>query len=141
MFRSLMAVLAGYVTVAILTMAATLVATRAIIAVEDPGPNTPDRTVLLLGITLSASVLAAIAGGFIAGSIASQAQSRHALALAGTLLFLGMLSASQPHPGYPIWYGWLLAPVVASGALIGGAISATRVSRKREAQRTRAAGA
>ena len=137
MFRFIVAVVVGYLVMAVLVVAAFSVA---VVAPDFAfRADSLDVTAGWLVWTLAASVVAAGAGGFVAAVVARRRSA--ATALAGLVLGAGLLSAvgnlakewpageSAARPNVPeraaravqpVWYSFLLPVLGAGGVLAGG---------------------
>ena len=118
MFKSLGAVLVGFLTMVVLILVATPVA--ATLLLKDPAQR---PTPAYLAVNLLDGFVFAVFGGWIAARLAPGAPVWHAGALAGLVLLLGVATAAQGgavRAGQPQWYAWMLPFVGAGGALLGG---------------------
>lgn len=102
--RSILAVLAGYLTLAILTMA-----TIALLGVFFPnqyGAETATPSVGWIVFNLVYSALFVIVGGYLTARLAPKAPQAHALVLGGimALLALGGLLTAEAGGPQPMWY-------------------------------------
>jgi hypothetical protein len=127
MARSVMAVIAGYVLMALLVMAASTivgVAFPAAFATQDGRPVLPGLG--WYAVSLVYSFASALAGGHACARLARRAELAHAAALALLLAALGtsMLLSGSGAEGVPAWWsaGELAAGV--AGVLLGGLIRA-----------------
>lgn len=125
MGRSVFAVVAGYVFMAFLVMAAsTLLSVVAPDAFSPPGGSPRLPGLGWYALNLGYSFAFAIAGGHTCARLARRAEMAHAGALAALLaaLGLGLVFSSPPH--IPWW--WTLGEIVAgvAGVLLGGLIRA-----------------
>ena len=123
MLNSVVAVLAGYIVLAVIVMLGTALAVRAILrqlpsALRAPAPGY--LTTAYLAANLAASALAAVAAGFVTAAIAGHARLSHGLALAGVMVVLSLLSMQQAGASEPRWYQLVLATVMPAIA-VGGA--------------------
>ena len=115
--RSLIAILAGYFSMAILVMAM-LFAAKAV--APDFVPDTPEQiTRGYLAFNLVVSALAAIFGGIMAAKVAGRAPFSHSLMLALAALVLGIwytrtMWSQSPH-GYLLGLMAITAPSIALG--------------------------
>lgn len=127
MLRSILAVLAGYVTLVLgvtSTLAILFFVARDAFPTE-PGPWTGPRWVLVVEIVSGLAV--AVLGGYVCALVARRRELAHGLALAGVALLLGILSATMEQGGKPLWssIGVALAGVI--GIPIGAAWRAAHV--------------
>jgi peptidoglycan/LPS O-acetylase OafA/YrhL len=125
MFQSIVAIIAGFLTTAVLVMAGTAVAS----AVMLPGRTAGETTVVptpYLSVNLVLSILAAIAGGYVCGWIAPRHPFSHAAILAGVFGLLSLYTAvtTGAAPGQPHWYPWVIGTICVAGVLAGGALRA-----------------
>lgn len=117
MVRSIVGVIAGFVVMALLTMLATAVAAKAMLA---GGGNPPLPTRPYLAVNLAYSAAFAALGGYLSAVIAARAPVGHALVLAGLLLITGIYSFALNQPGQPRWYAATLIGLGPLSALLGG---------------------
>lgn len=124
MLQSLLAVVAGFLTMAVLVGVATAAAVRTMLQPAAPGAL-PNVTPAYLTVNLAYSALAAIAGGFVTGRLGAEAPLIHAAVLAGLAFVMSVLSARQYAGTQPRWYQNVL--MVGSPLLIlaGGGLSTT----------------
>jgi hypothetical protein len=127
MGRSILAVVAGYVLMAVLVMAASTivgVAFPGAFATADGKPILPDLG--WYALTLAYSFAAALAGGHACARLARHAELAHAGALALLLLALGLslLFAGSGAEGVPVWWTGGEVAVGIAGVLLGGFIRA-----------------
>lgn len=118
MFRSVVAVFAGFLAIVVLVLASAPVIAKLL------PPATAERPTrgYLLANLLTGFGFAGV-GGWIAAHIAAVGPHWHAIALAALVLTLGIVTAAQggaARAGQPVWYGWVLPFVGAAGALLGG---------------------
>jgi len=119
MFRSIGAVILGFLSLVILVLVTTPVAVKLLL--KDPSQR---PTPAYLFVNLLFGFACAAAGGWIAGHLAHHARLAHAAALATIVLLLGTWTAAQGgavRAGQPLWYAWTLPFIGAVGALVGGA--------------------
>jgi hypothetical protein len=115
--RAFLALLAGFVTMAILVMAITAALARLTPGwVGEQGNPRPGYIFVNLGY----SFLAAAAGGYVAAWAAAANPLIHVLALAIVVLVLAGLSALQSRGKQPIWYALALVAISPIGVLAGG---------------------
>jgi len=110
-----MAVLTGYVMMAMIVILATLAAVPLMLG-NAYGALTSGYIVVNLLYNLGAAVV----GGYIAAKVAMRAPMVHAGILAALLVSLYALSGFRAEPGQPGWYPAAIAAVGAGGALAGG---------------------
>ncbi|MGH7533767.1 MAG: hypothetical protein ACREL4_10790 [Gemmatimonadales bacterium] len=126
MFRSLLAVLAGYAAMAAFVIIATILAVRFILRIPASAMRSMDPTALsrpYLIANITASALAALIGGRITGAIADHAPVAHGLALAALMVAFGLLSARQSGAAQPRWYRTLLVTAMPALAVAGAALA------------------
>ena len=121
MFRSICAVLAGYLVMAISTVICVGLLDR-YMAEEfqaiDMQKTPPTPAVL---VNLGFSTLCAVAGGFTTSFVAGRNHFLHGASFAGMVFVFGMLYGIQSHGGpQPIWYLAVL-PFLGTGGVIAGA--------------------
>lgn len=136
MLRSILAVIAGFAVMVVITM---LLVPIALAMGTDRvfKPGTYDAAPLLLGLDMILGIIAALAGGAVCALIARS--RRPAAVLACFVLVMGVISAlidsKRPDPGpragpvsfqeamqkgrHPVWYSWTLPVIGAAGVLIG----------------------
>ncbi len=135
MIRSIGALVAGYLTMALLVIVGSL----SVAAVLLPGgiARAAPVTTEYLVANLAVSFAAAVAGGWVAGWLAGERPLRHGAILAAIVLTMGLAAAAlapraaDPAERPPAWYPWAVAAVGSTGTLLGGFL--------RSAQRRRAA--
>ena len=127
MLHSILAVLGGFATMAILVMVGTMLATAALVpgglARTRSGENGGPVPNGYLAANLIISLLAAIAGGWVTVHIAGTQRREHTFALAGFVFFMSlvtMLQSRKKATGQPPWYLWVIAVIGLCGVFIGG---------------------
>lgn len=115
--RAFLALLAGFLTMALMVAAATAVLSKYI--PEWTGTPGQPRAGYIF-VNLGYSFAAAIAGGYVTAWIATDNPLVHALALALIVLLLAAVSAVQQRGQQPIWYQLLLVAVTPAGVVLGG---------------------
>jgi hypothetical protein len=122
MLRSILSVVAGFVAMAALVMAATIVSARLMLGVrgrEQMMKAKPTPAYLTVNLIYSAAF--AGFGGFLTATLAGFAPLAHALALAGLLLLLGIASVfKRGRSGQPEWYSFVLLGLGPVCASLGG---------------------
>jgi hypothetical protein len=118
--RSVLAVLAGFALMISLVIACNLLATR---AMNIPGHPTPGYLV----VSAAFSLLAAVAGGWLAARLSGYNPMHHALALAMLLGLLSLAMLIEPSPAQPYGYQLLMAALPPFAALTGGYLAARRM--------------
>jgi hypothetical protein len=122
--RAFLALLAGFVSMALLVGAVTAVVMK--LAPAWVGPtNTPGTGYVIFN--LGYSLAAAAIGGYITAWLVRDNPLIHALALALIVLLLAALSALQQRGMQPIWYQLLLTALTPVGVM-AGALLQLRVS-------------
>lgn len=111
--RSILGILAGYSTIALLTIALLSLAGFA---------SSPGALVTL--IILAAGIFFAGVGGYVTGMAVPGGEIRHGFALGVLLTLLGMFSAIQNYGAEPLWFQIALVLGVLPAALIGGYLRA-----------------
>ena len=121
MKRSIIAVLAGYVTMVVavgIGLALLLVAFGDGFAPpEEPRPFDGPAYILVLEVVVSA--LAALAGGYVCAWIARRNELAHALGLLGLMVPLSVLSAVGEAGLKPLWSSIAVALVGVGGVVLG----------------------
>lgn len=121
MLRSIGAVVAGYLTMAVGVLV--VVGIGAALLVDDP--EAPGNA--YLAFNLGASVLAAAGGGWVTRRLAVRSPVKHVLALAAAVLLLGLAMAmGGPAASQPAWYPATMSVLGAAGVLAGGILGARR---------------
>ncbi len=128
MLRSILAVVAGYIVIAAVTMLTTVLAALAAgVPLEMPGPDSPPPPAAYLAGNIAGSALAAVLGGVAAARIALRHRRGHAFALAALVFVLGVTYALTSAGPAPAWYFWLLPVLGALGVSLGGVIATRRL--------------
>lgn len=128
MLRSILAVVAGYIVIAAVTMLTTVLAALAAgVPLEVPGPDSPPPPAAYLAGNIVGSALAALLGGVAAARIALRHRLGHAFALAALVFVLGVAYALTSTGPAPAWYFWLLPVLGALGVSLGGVIATRRL--------------
>jgi hypothetical protein len=119
--RSVLAVLAGFV----LMVAIVIACTHALrLNAIQPTPG-------YLKINFACTMLAALAAGWLTARLAGYRPMAHGLALAMTMVLLGMVALMKPTPTQPWSYQFLLAAVPPFAVLLGSWIAARRMAKDR----------
>uniref|UniRef100_A0A7S2TIZ3 Uncharacterized protein n=1 Tax=Lotharella oceanica TaxID=641309 RepID=A0A7S2TIZ3_9EUKA len=124
--RSLCAVLAGYVAMAVSTIAMFVVLGAVIPGAFESyatGKAQPSNGVLLVILTFG--VLSAVLGGYVTASLAKSSPMDHVYALAGFVVVLGLWSAFYEGESAPLWYRLALAVIGGAGVVVGGTMTVT----------------
>ena len=110
MIRSILSVIAGYATMVVLVMLATVLAVKTMLPATDlQSAMKLKPTPSYLAVNLAYSGLFAVLGGFVTAAVAGRAPLPHALALAVMMIVLGIVSLLQSTSGQqPRWYGLTL---------------------------------
>ena len=125
--RSVLAVVAGLAVTMVLVVALTWLAVQLMLG----GDWTAAPTPAYLGINLTYSFLAAVAGGWLAARIAARREILHAGVVAVVMLLLSLAGdANPPEGGVPEWYSPVIGVLGAAGALVGGWLRATALRRR-----------
>lgn len=116
MIRSIISVVAGYAAMVIIVVITSVFAGALLLG--SPGIVTPTYIItnLIFGL------VAPIVGGYVTAKLAPKNMMQHVQILAGLVIVLGLLSATQPLNGQPVWYPWVIMLIGAIGTLIGGSI-------------------
>ena len=125
MLRSILAVLGGFVAMAVLVMVTAAIAAATLIpggmqAMSSPGAPHPKR---YFTVNIVCSALAAFVGGFVTVRLAPDKPFYHGIALALLMCFMGVISARQAGDRQPRWYQVVLCTVMPAVALAGAYIS------------------
>jgi hypothetical protein len=115
--HAFLALLAGFVSMAILIAAAT--AALAKFVPEWTGTPGQPRAGFLF-VNLGYSLAAAMAGGYITAWVSMENPLILVLALALTVLLLTALSALQQRGQHPIWFQLLMSAITPAGVVLGG---------------------
>ena len=127
LLRSVAAVAAGFVLLAIGVTIATRITVGLMLPAPDAGP-----TPAYLAVNLAYSAGLAIAAGYVTAKAAPSAPRAHALTLAGVLLLLGVAAvagttaAGATEARQPGWYPYVMLVLGPAGAILGGLLRATR---------------
>jgi len=118
MLRSIAAVIAGYVTLAVLTAG-----TIFLLGAAFPASYTPTNTGWVL-FNLLYGALYAVVGGYVAGVIARRAEVGHGLALGILMVVLSLVTfvltqTGQPPTGQPLWYSIALVVLALPTPVLG----------------------
>ena len=126
MLRSALAVLAGFVAMALLVTISTALAVRLILhgpistmRASAPGTLSP----AYLATNLAASGIAALVGGYTTAAIAQHDRIAHGLGLAALMVVMSVVSMRQAGSAQPRWYRVVLATVMPAVAVGGAALS------------------
>jgi hypothetical protein len=133
MLRSIGAVLAGFIVMAITIIVGTIALTAVLIpggiaTMRSPQPGGALPTGYLTA-NLTLSFLAAVLGGYLTVRLAASAPVIHALALGTLLMVMGIVTAAQAggagsSAGQPSWYPWVITTLGVVGVMAGGMLRA-----------------
>jgi hypothetical protein len=127
--RSFLAVLAGYLTLALAVVLLTPVAVWLFIPAEMLKRQPPAYTQAYIVANFVYSFVAASLGGWVTARLAPKAPLPHAGALAAMMMLFAVSDivaggASASARNQPAWYGWAIALTGVVGALLGGWVRA-----------------
>ena len=130
LLRSVAAVILGFV---VLTFGSVITG-RLLGSIFDAGPGAP-VTPDFITASLCARLLVTVLAGFLTALAAPRAPRLHAGVLAAILVFFSLasiagLSSASGEPYGPAWYPIAMLALGPAGALAGGALRATRASRR-----------
>ena len=131
MLHSVLAVLAGYVTMVIIVIIGTMLAVRFILRrppAELHASDSPPMPSAYLTANLLISGLAALAGGCVTASIAAASPLGHGIALAALMGIMSLLSMKQAGDSQPRWYQIVLATVMPALAVLGAWLFVVRIA-------------
>lgn len=135
MLRSIMAVVAGFSTMAVVVMVGSIAIVAAFVpgglkalrAMRDgTGATMPVPTPRYLVMNIVLSLVAAILGGWITARIASRAVNGHLIALCIVILLMGVVSAFGSGSGsnvQPAWYKYVIPVVGIAGVALSGMLT------------------
>ena len=143
--RSVLSVVGAFFVVAVLVGLTTALAAQLML---EPTAAGTESTTPYLAVNLTYSVLFAMVGGDVVATVSEHSPLRHAAALSGLMMVLGLvtwiLDGGQPPPGQPYWYPLVITLLVPPTAVLGGLLVTRRTrsrthfsKRAREADRTR----
>ncbi len=131
MVQSVLAVLIGFVVMAVLVMMTTALAMRFVLRVPLSamrGGTTMALSPAYLATNVAASGIAAVVGGYTAGVFAHHDRIAHGIALAAVMVVMSLVSKKHSGAAQPGWYRVLLVTVMpalaVSGAALCGALAA-----------------
>jgi hypothetical protein len=117
MVHAFLALLAGFVTMALLVIVVTALLTRMVPDwVGTEGKPRPAYTLVNLGY----SFLAAAAGGYVTASVSRDNPLVQVLVLGIVVLAMGAVSALQSKGKQPVWYALTILALMPVGVLAGG---------------------
>jgi hypothetical protein len=121
--RSVLAVAAGYLLLAMLSRSASYV-----LAFVFPPLHADGGALVVPGAlyvaNLGAGLLAAVAGGHVCARLAQRAEMAHVAALAGILAAIGLVLLASPPGGIPRGLALLEVVTAVLGVMAGGALHA-----------------
>jgi hypothetical protein len=125
MAQSVLAVLAGFVVMAVVVMIATALALHFVLrvplaAMRSAGPQMLSPSYLVTNV--AASALSAIVGGYTTAAIAGHDQIAHGFALAVVMVLMSVVSMRRAGAAQPRWYRVVLATVMPALAIGGAAL-------------------
>ncbi|HEY4320048.1 MAG TPA: hypothetical protein VGM77_02630 [Gemmatimonadales bacterium] len=127
MFRSILAVLAGFISMVLVVVVGTAVAMRRLLRRGGPSLNAGMPAAYLV-VNLGVSGIAALVGGLITARIATHAPVAHGLALGVLMALMSIASMRQAGATQPRWYQLVLATVMpllaVTGAMLDGVLGA-----------------
>ena len=128
MLRSILSIIAGFVVMAVLVTIGTMAAVKIMLPATDMRTAlTLKPTPVYLAVDLIYSAFFAAVGGFTAAVIAGRSPGAHALALAGLMLVMGLVSFFQNSGNQqPPWYGIALLFSCPLCAIAGGYLQSLR---------------
>jgi len=129
MFRSVIAVVSGFVVVMVVVIAGTATAAALMIpgGMQAIANHAASPTPTYLAANLVVSVMAAVLGGWVAARMAPSRPMTHVYALAGLMVMMSLpslLGYGDTVAMQPDWYRYLLPLVGVGGVLIGGRMRA-----------------
>ena len=121
MIRSILSVVVGYLTMAILVGVTTAVVAKLMLPAAAAG-QLPQPTMPYMVINLVYSALFAAAGGFVCSLIAIRSPLAHALVLAALVALLGLVFFFQNYSAsaQPRWYSLSILVLCPLGVMAGG---------------------
>ncbi len=124
MIRSVLAVIAGYIAMVILTMALFILMARiapGVLPREGMFPAPP-----VVALILGFAFLSALVGGFVTATVALRSEEKHVFGLAAVVLVMGALNATTAGNSQPLWYLSALVLLALAGVYVGGNIYMNR---------------
>jgi len=121
--RSVLAVLGGFLTMAIVVMMFTG-ALKMLLPSWFPADGAPTGSYLIVNVAYS--FVAALAGGYVAAKLFAQLPMQHAIALGAFVLVMSIISAMYYKARQPRWYQMLLAVVMPLAVVLGSYIRTRR---------------
>ena len=125
MLRSILAVIVGYVAMAVITIIAMAILAPAFGLSMDPTSHPTMLPGGYLAGNVIGAVVSAVVGGWVCGRLAPRAPLGHALILAGLVFALGLVFATMESGKGPAprWYFVALPIIGAIGAAVGGRLA------------------
>lgn len=133
MLRSIIAVVAGFVAMALITMIGTMAIMTAVVpgglkamrAMGDAGgAGMPAPTPRYLAMNIALSLVAAILGGWITARVASRAASGHLIALCVVIVLMSVVSAfGAGSSRQPAWYKVVIPLVGVAGVALSALLT------------------
>ena len=118
--RSILAILAGYATMAAIVIVLTLFSMK-VFSLQSGHP-----TPVYLALNVVYSAIAAGLGGYVAAAIGCRSPVVHGLVLAALMLALSVVSFNTSSAGQPFGYRVFLVAVLPLAAIAGAALRGTR---------------
>lgn len=122
MGRSILAILAGYLTMLVGVSGALALAAVVVLGELPTEPKPFDGPAYFLWIELVISLLAAIAGGYVCAFVARTRERTHVLVLAGVMVVLGAITVLTDEGLKPLWSSLAVPVVGLVGVWIGGGL-------------------
>lgn len=120
MGRSILAILAGYLTMLVGVSGALAFAAVVVLGELPTEPRPFDGPTSFLWIELVIALFAAIAGGYVCALVARDAERKHVRILAGLMLVLGAVSVATETGLKPLWSSVAVPLVGIVGVWLGG---------------------
>ena len=121
MARGILAVVAGYIVMAI-----GVVTVTGAVAVLFPTWSSPENAAYVI-FNLGFSLVFALAGGYVTAVVAKRAPLRHAIALAALAFILAIISMVVETGPQPRWYQLSLVIIMPPAMVLGGYLRARQV--------------
>ena len=123
MLRSFLAILGGFLSMALLVGIATAIAVRLMLPPASNSSTMPRPTTPYLAVNLAYSGLAALLGGVIAALLAGRAPLAHSVTLGTIVLALSLFSMRFYAGQQPRWYQITIAASMPLFVVLGGLLS------------------
>jgi len=130
MARSVLAVIAGLLSLIILTYMANMV----VAVIFMPGNNNHALSPIYFGVIAVFIVLFGIIGGFITASVSNETPQRDIAILSAIVFLLWIISSVIQFERQSIWYSLLLLITLPMAVLAGGQIKINKFKREEESQ-------